>query len=113
MSKQPITLAPDIRPDKPRRNVLPILSLFVAIPLLAPIVIDVVAVFYGQWREVLGTPTTVRTPTLDAIGERVADVREDAWYHISSRFNRVPWNPRVVLPVAVLVIILAMVMLRL
>ena len=92
MSKQTITLAPDIRPDRPRRKVLPILSLFVAIPLLAPIVIDAVALCYGQWREVLGTPTTVRTPTLDAIGERVAEVREEFRYHVSSRFQRVPWN---------------------
>ncbi len=52
------------------------------------------------------------TPTLDAIGERVAAVREDLWYHVSSRFNRVPWNPRVVLPIAVVVMLLAMVMLR-
>ena len=113
MSKNPITLAPDIRPDKPRRKVLPILSLFVAIPLLTPIVIDVVALFYGQWREVLGTPTTVHTPTLDAIGERVAEVREDFHYHISSRFQRVPWDPRVVVPIALVVMLLAMVMLRL
>jgi hypothetical protein len=112
MSKQLITLAPDLRPDRHRRKWLPIASLFVAIPLLAPIVMDTLALGYGQWREMLGTPITVRTPTLDAIAERVAEVREDARYHIGSHFNRVPWNPRVVLPVAVLVMIVAMMMLR-
>lgn len=113
MSKQLITIAPDLSSDRPRRKVLPILSLFVAAPLLAPIFIDAVALCYGQWREVLGTPITVRTPTLDAIGERVAAVREDLRYHVGSRFHRVPWNPRVVLVVSVVIMALAMLMLRL
>jgi hypothetical protein len=113
MSKQPITLAPDLRPDRPRRKLLPILLLSFAAVLLAPIFIDVAALFYGQWREVLGTPVAVHTPTLDAIGEQVAEIREDFRYHVLSRFHRVPWDPRVVLPVAVLVMLLAMVMLRL
>jgi hypothetical protein len=113
MPKNPITLAPDILPDRPRRKLLPILSLFVTIPLLAPIVRDAVALCYGGWREVMGTPTDVRTPTFDAIGERIGEVREDLRYHVTSRFQRVPWNPWVVLPTAVVVMLLAMVMLRL
>jgi hypothetical protein len=113
MAKNLITLAPDLKPDRPRRKLLPILSLFVTFPLLAPILFDAVTLCYGGWRELLGTPTAVKTPTLDAIGERVGEVREDLWYRVSSRFQRVPWNPRVVLPVAVLVMLLAMVMLRL
>jgi hypothetical protein len=113
MSKNSITLAPDLRPDRHRRRLLPILSLFVTVPLLVPVIMDAVALCYGQWRGILGTPTDVRTPTLDAIGERIEEVREDLWYHISSRFNRVPWNPRVVLSIAVVVMIMAMVMLRL
>jgi hypothetical protein len=112
MIKNPITLAPDLESDRPRRKVLPILLLFVAASLLAPIFIDAVALCYAQWGEILGTPTQVRTPILDAIGERVATVREDLWYHVSSRFHRVPWNPRIVLPVAVVVTLLAITMLR-
>jgi hypothetical protein len=113
MAKNPITLAPDLRSDRPRRRVLPILSLFVVAPLLAPILVEVVALGYGQWCEILGTPTAVRTPTLDAIGERIGAVHEEILYHVSSRFQRVPWNPRIVLPLAVAVMALAMVMLRL
>ena len=113
MSKQVITLAPDVSPDRPRRKALPIISLVVTAPLLVPIFFDAVALCYGQWREMLGTPIEVRTPTFDAIAERVATVREDLRYHVSSRFQRVPWNPRVVLPIAVAVMLLAMVMLRL
>jgi hypothetical protein len=113
MSKNPIMLAPDIRPDRPRRKVLPIISIFVVAPLLAPIIMDAVALCYGRWCELLGTPAAVRTPTLDAISERIGTIREECWYHVSSRFQRVPWNPRIVLPVAVAVMVLAMVMLRL
>jgi hypothetical protein len=112
MSKQTITLAPDLRPDRPRQRLLPILLLSIAAVLLAPIVIDAVALCYGQWGEVLGTPTAVQTPTLDAIGEQVAEIREDVRYHILTRFHRVPWDPRVVLPVAVVVMLLGIVMLR-
>ncbi len=112
MAKRIITLAPDIRPDCRRRRLLPILLLSATVPLLAPVIKDAAALCYGQWREVMGTPTDVRTPTLDAIGERIDSVREDLWYHVTSRFNRVPWNPQIVLLIAVVVMLLAMVMLR-
>ncbi len=112
MPKNPITLAPDIRPDRPRRRLLPFLLLAATVPFLAPVLMDAVSLCYGQWRGILGTPTDVRTPTLDAIGERIEEIRGDLWYHVSGRFNRVPWNPRVVLSVAVVVMVVAMVMLR-
>lgn len=112
MMKNQLTLASDLGSDRPRRKVLPILSLFVAIPLLAPVVIDAVALCYGQWCDMLGTPSSVRTPTLDAIGEKVAGIREDVRYHVTSHFQRVPWDPRVVLSVSVVVMVLAMMMLR-
>jgi hypothetical protein len=112
MAKNPITFAPDIQADPPRRNIWPILAFVVTIALLIPILRDAVAVCYGQWREMLGTPTAVKTPTFDAIGEQVGEVREDVWYHITNRLNRVPWNPRIVLPVAALVMLLAILMIR-
>jgi hypothetical protein len=113
MAKTFITLAPDLKPDRPRRKVLPILSLFIVASLLAPIIIEGAALCCGQWREMLGSPTEVRTPTLDAIGEQIGAIGEDLGYHLSSRFHRVPWNPRVVLAVALAVMFLAIVMLRL
>jgi hypothetical protein len=112
MTKNLLTLAPDLTSERPRRKVLPILSLFIAVPLLAPLVIDAVAFCYGQWCDMLGIPSSVRTPTLDAIGEELAGVREEVRYHVTSHFQRVPWNPRVVLAVSVVVMLLAMTMLR-
>jgi hypothetical protein len=112
MTKNLLSLAPDLNSDRPRRKLLPILSLFVVVPLLAPFVIDAVALCYGQWCDMLGIRASVRTPTLDAIGETLAGVREDVRYHVTSHFQRVPWNPRVVLAVSVVVMLLAMMMLR-
>lgn len=114
MSKQVIVLAPDVRPDRRRRlRALPILSLFVAASLLAPIIIDAASLCYGQWREMLGDPVPVRTPALDAIGERVAEVREEFRYQFVRRFHQVPWDHRVVLGISVVVMVVAVLMLRL
>ncbi len=113
MVKNPIPLAPDVCREPRRRRLIPIISLFVAATMVAPVFVDAVALCYAQWCEMLGTPVSVRTPTLDAIGERVESVRSECWYHVSSRFQRVPWNPRVVLPIAIVVMAVAMIMLRL
>jgi hypothetical protein len=113
MVKNPIPLAPDLCREPRRRKWIPIISVFVVAPLMAPLVKDLVTLCYGQWRTMLGTPVEVRTPTLDAIGERVEAVRYECWYHVSSRFQRVPWNPGIVLPIAVAIMALAMIMLRL
>ena len=113
MAKNTLPLAPDLRPDRPRSRLLPIASIFVLAPVLAPLLMEAVSLCYGQWCEILGTPVTVRTPILNAIIDRIESVREDLWYKVSSRFQRVPWNPRVVLPIIALVMVVAMVMLRL
>ncbi len=113
MAKNPIPLAPDIKADRPRYRVLPIISIFVVAPVLAPLFMEAVLLCYGQWCEILGRPVTIRTPMLTALSDRIDSVRQDLCYTISSRFQRVPWNPKVVVPVIALVMLLAMVMLRL
>lgn len=113
MPKTPITLAPDLIADAPRRwKLRPILATSALALLLAPVVLDAVMLCYGQWRDLLGRPVDVRTPTLDAIADRTADAREWLWYHASSGFHRVPWDPGVVLAVAVGVMVLSMMMIR-
>jgi hypothetical protein len=113
MAKNTIPLAPDIRPDRPRCRVLPIASICVLASVLAPLLLEAVWLCYGQWSEILGKPVTIRTPMLNAISEQIESVRADLWYHVSSRFQRVPWDPKVVLPIIALVMVVAMVMLRL
>jgi hypothetical protein len=113
MAKNTLPLAPDLKPDRPRSKVLPIASIFVLAPLLTPLIIELVWLCYGQWREILGRPVSIQTPILSAMGEGIESVRQDIWYHISSRFQRVPWNPKVVVPIIALVMVVAMLMLRL
>ncbi len=113
MAKNTLPLAPDLKPDRTRSKLLPIASIFVLAPLLTPLIIELVWLCYGQWCEILGNPVAIQTPILSAMGERIESARQDIWYHISSRFQRVPWNPKVVVPIIALVMIVAMLMLRL
>ena len=112
MPKNPITLAPDLRPDR-RRKVLPIVSLFVLAALIVPLFLEVAGLCYAQWCAALGTSAQARTPILDSIQEGIETVRDDLGSVLSARFQRVPWNPKVVLPVAAVITAVAMVMLRL
>ena len=113
MVKNPITLAPDLRPDRRTSKVLPIASIFVLAPLLAPLILEAAALCHAQWYAAFGAPERVRTPILDSIAEGIESVRDDLWSAISARFQRVPWNPKVVLPIAAVIMAVAMKMLRL
>jgi hypothetical protein len=112
MDKNPIPLAPDLTSDRRRSKLLPIALIVVLALLFAPLVLEAAALCYAQWCVILDKSTAVRTPLIDSIGERIEEVREDLWYRFSSRFQRVPWNPKVVLPIIGAVMALAMLMLR-
>lgn len=112
MAKNPIPLAPDLRPDRLRSRVVPIAAIFVLVPLIAPVTMEAVWLCYAQWSEILGTPVVVRTPILDSVRERIEDVRQDLGFRVFSYFQRVPWNPKVVLPLVAVVAAIAVVMLR-
>jgi hypothetical protein len=113
MPKNPVSLAPDLRPNGRRSKVVPIASIFVIAPLLAPLILEAGALCYAQWCAALGTSAQVRTPIIDTIQEGIETVRNDLWSALSARFQRVPWSPTVVLPVAAVIMAVAMVMLRL
>jgi hypothetical protein len=113
MDKNPIPLAPDLTPEQRRLRFLPIASIFVLAPILVPLVLEAVALCNAQWCAILDRSTEVRTPMIDTISEHVDEVRGELWYSITSRFQRVPWNPKVVLPAIAIVMAVAMVMLRL
>jgi hypothetical protein len=81
--------------------------------LLVPLMMEAVGVCYSQWCGALGTSARVRTPILDAIEEQIASARTDLWSALSARFQRVPWNPKIVLSVLAVIMAVAMVMLRL
>ncbi len=113
MVKNSIPLATDIKPDPRRSKVLPIALILILAPLLAPLALETISICYGQWCEIMGKRVEVRTPTLDAIGDRVESLREDVRGRLSDCFERVPWNPMVALPVIVVVMVIALMILRL
>jgi hypothetical protein len=92
---------------------MPIASIFVLAPLIAPLVMEAVGLCYAQWCTTFGTSAEVRTPIIDSIQEGIESVRDDLWSALSARFQRVPWNPKVVLPIAAVIMAVGMVMLRL
>jgi hypothetical protein len=112
MSKKTITLAPDWSPGNSRKTLLPVASICVLAALSAPLIKETMALCYSGWCNVLDRPITVRTPILDAIGEGIQTAQQEITNTITPHFNRVPWNPQVVLAAAVVVMTLAMVMLR-
>ena len=113
MSKNPITLAPDLRPYRRSSKVLPIAAILLLAPLLAPMMMEAAALCYAQWCTALGASASARTPIMDSIEEGIESVRDDLWSVLSARFQRVPWNPKIVLPVAAVIMAVGMMMLRL
>jgi hypothetical protein len=112
MPKNLVTLAHDLRPERSRSRFLPIAAIFVFSLALAPLLRESVLVCYSQWCEIMGKSFDVRTPILDSIQDRFQAARDGLWDSITPCFNRVPWDLKVVLCVAVVVMSLAMVMLR-
>jgi hypothetical protein len=112
MSKNSIMLAPDLRPQRPGTRLLPSAVICLLAALLVPLLMEGVVLCYSRWCEVLGTSVDVRTPVLDSIGDHLQDAREAVWNTVAPQFQKVPWNPKVVLPIAAVIMALAMMMLR-
>ena len=112
MSKNPILLAPDASSDRGKSKLLLIVSISVLALLVAPLFMEGVALCYAQWCDVLGNSVAVRTPILDSIGDQLRTVQVDIRNALTPVFERVPWNPKVVLPIAVVIMALAMALLR-
>jgi hypothetical protein len=112
MSKKTITLAPAQKPDRPQARLAAICLCCALGALTAPLIAEGVALCYAGWCDILDRPVVVRTPVLDSIGEHYQNARDDIRNAVSPYFQRVPWNPRIVLAAATVIMGLAMVMLR-
>ena len=113
MTKTPLQIDPDLRPDRRAAKLLLMASMVLLGLGLAPVVLETVSLCYAQWREVLDRPVDVRTPLLDSIQDQIETTRIDLWSTASSRFQRVPWNPKVVLAIGGVIMGIGIVMLRL
>jgi len=112
MHKFPIPIADQISPERRRSKVLRTASIVLLGLVLAAPVQEGVSLCIGQWRQVLGTNTEVRTPILDSVHDGLQDAHQSVWSSVSAQFERVPWAPRFVLTVAAVVVVLGIVMLK-
>ena len=113
MAKNPIPLAPDLRPDRRRSRLLPIAAIFVLVPLVAPLFLEAVCSAMPSGARSWARPSWCghRSWTRFASGSKTSG-RISGSGSLPS-FQRVPWNPKVVLPLIAVVMAIAMLMLRL
>jgi hypothetical protein len=113
MHKFPLPIAHDIRPTRPRWRLLRSAALVLLGISLAPLIAEGASLCYAQWCQVLGRNAQARTPVLDSMSDSLESGHRSFWNTLSSYFQRLPWNPKVVLAIGVILMFLAMAMLRL
>jgi hypothetical protein len=113
MHKFPLPLAHEIPPETSGSKLVRTAAIVILGIALVPPVAEGLSICYGQWCEVLGRNTEVHTPVLDSVQDNVHDVHRSAWGWMSAQFQRLPWQPRFVLPVATAIMLIGMIMLRL
>jgi hypothetical protein len=97
----------DRRPKARLRNYLIVLGLLFAMP-----AVEGVSICIGQWREVMGINNKVHTPILDSVTTEVQETHQSFRNWLGSHFQRLPWSPTYVLPIAAVVTFLGVAMLR-
>jgi hypothetical protein len=79
---------------------------------LGPLVLEGASLCLSNWKECLGIRAEVKTPILDDCQEQVEHAKQMFWDEVMPYFHRLPWDPKMVLPVGSLVMVGAMLMLR-
>jgi len=113
MHKFPIPIAHDMSGHRPAPKLMRMTFIVLLGLALAPPVEEGGSLCVGQWCEVMGQNTEVRTPILDSAQEGLQFAHRALWSWMSPQFQRLPWNPSYVLPIAAVVMALGMMMLRL
>ena len=79
----------------------------------APLAVEGGSLCLANWKEFMGISATVRTPVLDSMTESSCrPPRTPSGTRSRPSFRRIPWDPKMVLPAAALVMAVAMLMLR-
>jgi hypothetical protein len=112
MRKLAMQFGDDIHEEKPRSRLPAVLMILLLLLALAPLANEGVALIMSNWKEYMGIPATVRTPVLDSLAEKLDTARDSFRDQVSPVFRRIPWDPKMVLPAAAVVMGVAMLMLR-
>lgn len=94
-----------------RPSLLRCAAIVFASALLAPVLAEGGAICYAQWSEVFGKPLQVDTPILDSVQNHVHDAREALSGTVLPYFQKVPWDPKIVIPIGAGLMLMAMVLL--
>jgi hypothetical protein len=112
MLKLPIPIAHEISPEHHRSKVLWAAFIVAACVVLAGPGMEVASLCYGQWCQILDKDSDTRTPILDSVQDGVQTAHQSVWSWISPYFERVPWHPSVVLPIAAVVTLLGIMLMK-
>jgi hypothetical protein len=79
---------------------------------LAPILWEGAAICHSQWCEVIGYPREAHTPIVDTLHRHLGSTQESIRESIAIHLGDFQWDPKIVLPVGGLLIVLGMMMLK-
>jgi hypothetical protein len=113
MHKFPIPIAHDVPQTRPGFSLLRSIAIVILGISLAPLIAEGCAVCHAQWCRVLGSNAEASTPLFDSLHEGVESGHRSFWDAITPCFQRVPWSPKLVLLIGVILMMLGMLMLKL
>jgi hypothetical protein len=113
MHKFPLPIAHDLHPTRRRWSVLRTCAIALLGLSLAPLLAEGTSIWFAQWSQVLGRNADARTPVIDSLHDGIESGHRSFSSAISSYFQRLPWSPKIVLLVGVILMMLGILMLKL
>ena len=112
MFKPSIMLA-DV-PDAARPHAMRLRTVLLAgvVLVLVPLAAEAALRCYAQWCEVMGSSAEVQTPIIDSIGEGIQTARDSLAEDLGPTWHAATHDPYVALPVATVLIVVAMAWLK-
>jgi hypothetical protein len=112
MRKLGMQLGHDLQVER-RRSKVPLCLFVVFVTVgLGPLALEGGSICLSNWKEVMGVSSSVRTPALDNVQAHLDSMKDAFWDQVTPYFRRMPWDPKMVLPAAAVVMAVAMLMLR-
>jgi hypothetical protein len=112
MAKNPIPIAFDDITSRPKSSPWRIGTICVLAIIIVPIVVEGAALSYGQWCSITGRSNRVSTPIMDTVSNAFHETRSVVDDVFSPSFARVFREPGVAIPVALVLIVIGMTLMR-
>lgn len=112
MAKYSIPIAYDIPAGRPKSSRWRIGTICTLVVIIVPFAVESAALCYGQWRSITGSSTHVSTPVMDTFSNAFLETKYVFEDHFMASFARVFREPAVAIPVALVLIVCGMMLLR-